>query len=184
MVFIPTGLTGSYEIQPAPFTDDRGWFFRSYCKKEFESIGHNKEWVQMNHSHTIRKGTIRGMHYQKPPYAEIKLVRCVVGSVFDVIIDLRESSPSFLQWIGVELSAQNKKMIYIPEGFAHGFQTLENNTELVYCHSSFYTPGVEGAVSYNDPMVNIQWPLEVTDLSDKDARVSLLDKKFNGIKLN
>ena len=125
MIFIPTPLKGSYEIVLEPKGDNRGWFARFYCKKEFEQINHTKEWVQMNHSFTSTKGSIRGMHFQNPPYAEVKLVRCIAGAVYDVIIDLRKDSPTFLQHYGTQLSAENKKMLYIPEGFAHGFQTLD-----------------------------------------------------------
>src|SRR2546421_12907818 len=127
MKFSPGPLKGSFVIDPKPFTDDRGWFTRFYCKNEFQQIGHVKEWVQLNHSVTYKKGTIRGMHYQVHPYQEIKMVKCIVGAVYDVIIDLRSGSETFLNWFGVELSADNKKMIYIPEGFAHGFQCLTDN---------------------------------------------------------
>ena len=131
MKFSPATLDGVYTIDLEPVTDDRGWFARTFSKDEFERIHHNKEWVQMNHSFTTAKGTIRGMHYQLPPFREIKMVRCVAGAVFDVIIDIRKGSKTFLQWMGVELTAANKKMLYIPEGFAHGFQTLTDNCELL-----------------------------------------------------
>ena len=139
MIFTETILKGSYVIELNAFTDERGWFARTYCKKEFNAIGHHDEWVQMNHSVTKNKGAIRGMHFQLPPFSEIKLVRCIAGTVYDVVVDLRKNSATFLQWFGVELSAQNKKMIYIPAGFAHGFQTLSNDCELIYHHSQFYT---------------------------------------------
>ncbi len=118
MIFKPTPLEGSYEVQLTPFKDERGWFVRTYCKNEFAQIGHTKEWLQMNHSFTLEKGTVRGMHYQVPPFEEIKLVRCIRGTVFDVIIDIRAESPTFLKWYGLELSAENMNMIYIPAGFA------------------------------------------------------------------
>src|SRR5688572_15692356 len=124
MTFTPTELKGSFVIDLEPFIDDRGWFARFFCKREFESIGHTKEWVQLNHSMTIKKAALRGMHFQVPPFSEIKMVRCISGSVYDVIIDIRKDSDTFLKWFGVELSAENKRMIYIPEGFAHGFQCL------------------------------------------------------------
>lgn len=181
MTFTPLALQGSYEITPSPFTDSRGWFARTYCKNEFAAIGHEKEWVQLNHSFTTHKSTIRGMHYQLPPFKEIKMVRCIAGAVFDVIIDLREGSPTFLQWYGTELSAANKKMLYIPEGFAHGFQTLEDDCELIYHHSAFYTPGYEGGIRFNEPMVNIQWPLQVTEMSDRDAQFLFINPNFKGI---
>lgn len=181
MIFTETSLPGSYLIDLDIFQDDRGWFGRTYCKNEFAAIGHNKEWVQLNHSFTAKKGTIRGMHFQLPPFSEIKLVRCIAGAVFDVIIDLRKNSPTFLRWIGVELSAINRKMIYIPEGFAHGFQALENETELLYHHSQFYQPGVEGGIKYDDPMISIKWPFPVESISARDDMHSFLDVNFKGI---
>ena len=181
MMFTPLMLAGSYEITPSPFTDSRGWFARTYCKNEFAAIGHNSEWVQLNHSFTTHKGTVRGMHYQLPPFREIKMVRCIAGAVFDVIIDLRENSPTFLQWYGTELSAANKKMLYIPEGFAHGFQTLTSDCELIYHHSAFYTPGYEAGIRYSDPRVRIQWPLTVTEISERDAQFLFINPNFKGI---
>jgi dTDP-4-dehydrorhamnose 3,5-epimerase len=181
MIFKTTPLTGSYEIELEPIADDRGWFTRYYCKEEFASIGHQKEWVQMNHSFTAKKGTIRGMHFQVPPHGEIKLVRCINGAVFDLIVDLRRDSGTFLHCYGLELSAANKKMIYIPEGFAHGFQSLEDNSELLYHHSAVYTPGSEGGIRYDDPVLKINWPLSVTKVSERDRNHPLLDNNFKGI---
>ena len=181
MTFIPVKLNGSYIISLDIFEDDRGWFARTFCKNEFSKIGHTSEWLQMNHSFTKQQGAIRGMHYQLPPFGEIKMVRCIAGAVFDVIIDLRKGSPTFLQWFGTELSAANKKMLYIPEGFAHGFQTLSNDCELIYHHSQFYTPGAEGGIKFNDPAVNISWPLPVTNISERDSQHPLLDENFKGL---
>jgi dTDP-4-dehydrorhamnose 3,5-epimerase len=181
MIFTETVLKGSYIISLNPFSDDRGWFARTYCKKEFEAIGNSKEWVQMNHSFTKEKGTVRGMHFQHPPFGETKMVRCVSGAVLDVIVDIRKDSPTFLQHIVAELSALNREMIYIPEGFAHGFQTLAENTELIYHHSEYYQPGVEGGLKYNDPILNIEWPLPVLNVSERDNNHSLLDGNFKGI---
>jgi dTDP-4-dehydrorhamnose 3,5-epimerase len=181
MKFAQTSLAGVYIIELHPFSDDRGWFARYYCKNEFKEIGHTKEWVQMNHSVTYDKGSIRGMHFQFAPHREIKLVRCIAGSVFDVIIDIREGSETFLQWYGVELSAANKKMLYIPEGFAHGFQCLDKNCELLYHHSEFYMPAAESGIRYSDPSVNIEWPLPVTVVSGRDASHPFLDKNFKGV---
>jgi len=181
MIFTPGTLDGSYEVTLTPFGDSRGWFARTYCKNEFAAIGHTKEWVQLNHSFTGLKGSLRGMHYQLPPFREIKMVRCIAGAVFDVIIDLREGSPTFLQWFGTELSAANKKMLYIPEGFAHGFQTLEDDCELIYHHSEFYTPGYEAGVRYDDALINISWPLPVTEMSDRDRNFSFITPDFKGI---
>jgi dTDP-4-dehydrorhamnose 3,5-epimerase len=181
MIFTPAPLNGCYIIGIEPKGDSRGWFARTYCKKEFAQIGHTKEWVQMNHSFTSQKGTIRGMHYQLPPYSEIKMVRCIAGAVYDVVIDIRKHSPTFLQWFGAEISAENKKMMYIPEGFAHGFQTLTTNCELVYHHSEFYTSGAEGGLHHNDPALVITWPLPITEISARDKNHPLLDSTFKGI---
>lgn len=181
MIFTPASLAGSYIIDLEPREDERGWFARYYCKNEFQKIGHTKEWVQMNHSVTNKKGSVRGMHFQVHPYKEIKMIRCIAGSVYDVIVDLRKGSGTFLKWTGVELSATNKKMLYIPEGFAHGFQCLEDNCELIYLHSEFYKPGSESGIRYNDSIVNIQWPLPLTVISPRDDQHPYLDKTFKGI---
>jgi dTDP-4-dehydrorhamnose 3,5-epimerase len=181
MHFTETGLKGSYEIQLNFHQDSRGSFGRTFCKNEFSRIGHYKEWVQLNHSVTIKKGAIRGMHFQKPPYSEIKMVRCIAGSIYDVIIDIRKDSPTFLQYFGTELSASNRKMLYIPEGFAHGFQTLTDDCELIYHHSEFYTPAAEGVIRYDDPLVSIVWPLQVTETGERDSTAPLLTNSFKGI---
>ncbi|MCG2615401.1 dTDP-4-dehydrorhamnose 3,5-epimerase [Terrimonas sp. NA20] len=181
MIFTPSELEGVFFISLQPVGDSRGWFSRTYCKNEFAAIGHDKEWVQINHSFTSQKGTIRGMHYQLPPFREIKMVRCIAGAVLDVVIDLRENSPTFLQHTQLELSAENRQMIYIPEGFAHGFQCLQDNCELIYHHSAFYTPGAEGGIMYNDPLTGIEWPLAPTEISDRDRSHPLLNKNFKGI---
>jgi dTDP-4-dehydrorhamnose 3,5-epimerase len=181
MIFSPTPLAGSFVIEPNVLADDRGWFARFYCKNEFKEIGHEKEWVQLNHSVTNKKGSIRGMHYQVQPFREIKMVKCIVGAVYDVIIDLRRDSATFLKWFGAELSARNRKMLYIPEGFAHGFQCLEDNCELIYHHSEFYTPNSEGGIRYDDSLINIQWPLPVMVISQRDQSHPKLDENFKGI---
>lgn len=181
MKFIKTKLKDLYIIEPEPFEDDRGRFYRILCKNELKEIGHTKEIVQINHSLTTQKGVIRGMHFQYPPKAEIKLVKCINGKVLDVAIDLRKNSPTFLQWHGEIISAKNLKIIYIPEGFAHGFQTLEENSELLYFHTEFYSSEHEGGVRYDDPLIDIEWPLEVSDLSERDKNHKLLNKNFEGI---
>ncbi|MBP6431263.1 MAG: dTDP-4-dehydrorhamnose 3,5-epimerase [Ferruginibacter sp.] len=181
MIFAETKLKGCYVIELKPFADDRGWFARTFCKEEFEKIGHYKEWVQLNHSFTKQKGSIRGMHYQVPPFAEIKLVRCIAGGVVDVVVDIRKNSPTFLQWIKVELSTQNKNMIYIPEGFAHGFQTLTDDVELIYHHSNFYKPNVEAGLNFMDAKLNINWPLPITNISDKDKQHKYITEDFLGV---
>jgi dTDP-4-dehydrorhamnose 3,5-epimerase len=181
MIFTPAEFIGSYIIDLEVKSDERGWLARYYCKDDFQKIGHVKEWVQMNHTLTHKKGSVRGMHFQIAPHKEIKMLRCIAGSVYDVIIDLRKDSYTFLKWMGVELSASNKKMLYIPEGFAHGFQCLEDNCELTYHHSEFYKPGAEAGIRYNDPLINIKWPLSVTVISARDQQHSYLDKNFKGI---
>lgn len=182
MIFSELPLKGVYEISLQVFGDDRGWFGRTYCKNEFAKHGLIQEWVQMNHSFTAKKGTIRGMHFQYPPHGEIKMVRCIAGEVFDVVVDLRASSPTFLQYTSVVLSAAKRNMIYIPKGFAHGFQTLSDNAELLYQHDAFYTPEAEGGLRYNEPSVNIAWPNLPTELSKRDENHPLIDLSvFKGI---
>jgi dTDP-4-dehydrorhamnose 3,5-epimerase len=183
MIFTETEISGAYIIDAETFSDDRGWFMRTYCKKEFEEIGHTENWVQINHSFTTAIGSIRGMHFQHPPHAEIKTVRCIAGKVYDVIVDLRQGSPTFLKWVGVELSSENKKTIYIPKGCAHGFQVLSLNSELIYCHSDFYNKDSEGAILYNDPAIGIIWPLPVTNVSNKDKGYNYLVEQFKGIEI-
>ena len=177
-------LQDAFIIEPEPFKDDRGLFARVFCQQELQHILHNKNIVQINHSLTRQKGAIRGMHFQKPPQAEIKMVKCLHGSVVDVIVDLRKGSPTFLKWHGEVLSVKNMKMMFIPEGFAHGFQTLEDDSELLYMHTEFYSPGSEAAIRFDDPMVGIDWPMEVTDISERDKKHVLLDNEFKGIVIN
>ena len=181
MIFTETILKGSYEITLTPQGDNRGWFARTYCKKEFEQIDHQQEWVQINHSYSAQKGMVRGMHFQHPPYAEVKMLRCIAGAVYDVIVDLRKDSPTFLKWYGTELSAANKKMLYIPAGFAHGFQTLTDDAELIYHHTEFYTPAAEAGIRFDDPAINIAWPLAITELSARDTNHPLIDSTFKGL---
>ncbi|MGZ3952059.1 MAG: dTDP-4-dehydrorhamnose 3,5-epimerase [Flavisolibacter sp.] len=181
MIFTPNILEGSYVIDLEPYSDERGWFARFFCKDEFRQIGHNKEWVQLNHSTTYEKGALRGMHFQIAPYKEVKMVRCIAGAVYDVVVDLRKDSATFLGWFGTELSAENKKMIYIPEGFAHGFQCLSNICELIYFHTEYYKPDSEAGVRFDDPLLNIEWPLQVTTISERDKSHPYLSESFKGI---
>ena len=169
MIFTETKLRNAYIVEIEEVRDHRGFFARSWCMKEFESQGLNSSLAQVNISCNARKGTLRGMHYQVAPYGETKLVRCTGGAIYDVIIDLRQDSPTYMHWTGVELSAGNYKMLYVPENFAHGFQTLEDNTEVTYQVSQFYTPGAEQGIRYDDPTFEIQWPLDIGAISDKDA---------------
>ena len=169
MKFTETPIKGAFLIELEPRKDDRGMFARVFCKREFEEHGLNPTVVNTNMSRSRYKGTLRGMHFQKAPKGECKLVRCTRGSLYDVIIDLRQDSPSYMQWYGVELSQDNEKMLFLPEGCAHGFITLEDHTEATYQVSEFYSPEYEGGVRYNDPAFKIDWPLEPTVLSEKDA---------------
>ncbi|WP_338874451.1 dTDP-4-dehydrorhamnose 3,5-epimerase [Spirosoma sp. SC4-14] len=181
MTFTETPLLGAYLIQLAPFRDHRGWFARTFCKRDFEQVGLQGDWVQHNHSMTHQAGALRGLHFQYTPYSEVKLVRCIAGCVFDVIVDLRADSTTFGNWFGTELSHENGQMLYIPKGFAHGFQTLTENCQLIYCHSEYYFPGNEGGIRYNDPRIGISWPLPITDLSERDATHPLLNGQFVGL---
>jgi len=181
MQFDQTFLSGLYIINLDLFTDERGWFARTYCKREFEQIGHHKEWVQINHSFTKQKATLRGLHFQYPPFGEAKLIRCISGSIYDVAVDIRKDSPTFLKWFGIELSSENKKMIYIPEGFAHGFQALSNDCEIMYFHTGFYTPDAEGGIKYDDPLIKINWPFLIREISERDQKHLYLSETFKGI---
>jgi dTDP-4-dehydrorhamnose 3,5-epimerase len=183
MKFIETPLKGAYTIEIEPHIDDRGFFVRTYCKREFDQIHHTKEFVQFNHSMTVKKGTLRGMHYQVPPSAEIKLIRCIRGKVLDVVIDLRKNSPTFLQHISIVLSEDNRQMIYVPEGFAHGFQTLEDNSQMIYHHTEYYTPENERGLNYSDPAFQIKWPLPPINMTHKDQEYPFIDNNFKGIEI-
>jgi dTDP-4-dehydrorhamnose 3,5-epimerase len=169
MIFRETGLKGAFIIEIEPIGDDRGFFARVGCQKEFETYGLSASFVQANISLSPRLGTLRGLHYQLNPFEEIKLVRCTRGAIFDVIIDLRKESPTYKQWSGIELTADNHKMIYIPAGFAHGYQILADNTEVFYQVSQFYAPGYEAGIRWDDPAFEIAWPAtETRILSEKD----------------
>ena len=169
MLFHETRLEGAFVIELEKREDTRGFFARGWCQKEFEDHGLVAQVVQANISYNKKKGTVRGMHYQVAPVEETKLVRCVRGGIYDVIIDLRPESPTYKQWIGVELTAENNKMLYVPENFAHGLQTLEDDTEVIYQVSQFYTPGAERGIRWNDPAFRIEWPQDIEVISDKDA---------------
>lgn len=169
MIFTETSLKGAFLIEIKKLEDDRGFFGRSWCRREFEEHGLNADICQMNTSLTLKKGTIRGIHYQVDPYQETKFIRCTRGRVYDVIVDLRVDSPTFLQWIGHELSADNYKMVYVPENFAHGLLSLEDNSEVYYPVTQFYTPGAERGIRWNDPALDIKWPINVEIVSEKDS---------------
>lgn len=169
MIFTPAGIDGLFVIELKKIEDQRGSFARTFCKREFEDHGLTSVFVQGNTAVSRRKGTLRGMHYQKEPYAEAKLVRCIRGAAFDVAIDLRPASQTYCRWFGVEITAKNNRLLYVPEGFAHGYQALADNSELFYMVSQFYTPQAEQGLRWNDSRFNIAWPItDAIQLSDKD----------------
>ena|SRR5215510_2668752 len=168
MIFTATQLYGAFIIQPERLCDHRGFFARMWCQREFEAHGLNPSLVQCSISFNTKKGTLRGMHYQLAPCAEVKLVRCTSGAIYDVIIDLRPSSPTFKRHVAVVLSAQNHTMLYIPEGVAHGFQTLQDNTEVFYQMSAFYAPEYTRGVRWDDPAFGIDWPPDEQIILERD----------------
>jgi dTDP-4-dehydrorhamnose 3,5-epimerase len=176
MKFIETQLSGSFVIEPRIFKDQRGFFTETYSKKVFEDNGFKIDFMQDNHSFSKEKGVLRGLHFQKPPYAQAKLVRTIRGSVYDVIVDLRKSSATFGKWIGIELSAENMKMLLVPKGFAHAFCTLEPESVVHYKVDEFYAPQSESGIIWNDPELNINWPFKNTLLSDKDRLLPLMSE--------
>jgi len=181
MKVYPTTLSGVMVVESTPFVDHRGAFSRLYCAKELSGIIGNRRIVQINHSCTSTVGAVRGMHYQRPPHAEMKLVRCLKGRVWDVTVDLRAGSPTFLKWHAEELTPDNARMMVIPEGCAHGFQVLEADSELLYLHTEFYTPECEGGLYYKDTSINIAWPLPTVDLSQRDSAYLPITPNFTGI---
>lgn len=178
---VDTPLHGLKVIQRKPIEDIRGFLSRTFCAEEFVRYGFNKPINQINHTLTREKGAVRGMHYQLPPHAEIKLVNCIKGEVFDIAVDLRKGSPTFLQWHGEILSEKNQRSLLIPEGFAHGFQALTANCELLYLHSAPYVKAMEAAVNINDAKLAITLPLAITDMSEKDQSHPMINNNFEGI---
>jgi dTDP-4-dehydrorhamnose 3,5-epimerase len=172
MIFKETGVKGAYIIEPEPIADERGVFARTFCRREFEKHGLNPDIAQCSTSHNRKKGTLRGMHYQVAPCEEAKLVSCTKGAVYDVIIDIRRNSATYCRWVTVELSAENNRMLYIPEGFAHGFQTLEDDTVVNYQISEFYHPECARGLRWNDPAFRVKWPFNPTIISEKDKNYS------------
>ena len=179
--FASTPLAGLTVIRRKPIEDERGFFERVFCPEELQEVGMSKPIVQINRSFTRVRGTVRGMHFQHEPYAEIKIVTCLRGEIFDVAVDIRADSPSFLQWHGEVLSAENCKSLLIPVGFAHGFQTLVDDCELLYLHTAPYTPRSEGALNALDARLAIRWPLAVTEMSDRDRSHPSLRDDFFGV---
>lgn len=177
----PTAIAGVFVAETSPFQDKRGAFKRLFCARELVDAVGDRHIEQINHSRTVEVGAVRGLHFQRAPHAELKMVRCLRGRVWDVAVDLREGSSTFLQWHAQELSGVNGLMLVIPEGCAHGFQVLEPDSELLYLHTASYTPSAEGGIRFDDPALNIPWPLPVADLSERDKAHPLIDKNFQGI---
>jgi dTDP-4-dehydrorhamnose 3,5-epimerase len=179
----PTPLSGLQVVQRKPIGDERGFLERLYCSDEMRAIGLEKPVQQINRTLTKKRGTVRGMHFQHPPHAETKIVSCLRGEVFDVAVDLRRDSETFLQWYGETLSADNHKTLLIPEGFAHGFQTLTDDCELLYLHTAEYRQSAEDGLHPEDPELNIEWPLPITELSARDSAHRAVAAEFEGISL-
>ena len=173
-----TPLSGLFVIERKSIFDHRGAFSRLFCSNELLEIMGNRQIVQINHSITKAKGAVRGMHFQYPPYAEMKLVTCLKGEVFDVAVDIRQDSPTYFKWHAEVLSQDNHKTLAIPEGFAHGFQTLTHNSEMLYLHTCEYNPQAEGGLNPNDPYLGIDWPLPFSEISQKDLNRSFIDNEF------
>jgi dTDP-4-dehydrorhamnose 3,5-epimerase len=180
--FLPTPIAGLILVQRQRLEDSRGFLSRFYCADEFKAAGVQQPIAQINHALTRSKGAVRGMHFQLPPHAETKVVSCLHGEVFDVAVDLRKNSPTFLQWHGVLLSAENQCSFLIPEGFAHGFQALTDDCELIYLHTAAYQPAAEGAVNANDQRLAIAWPLDIAEMSNRDRSHPLLAPEFEGFE--
>lgn len=178
-----TPIDGVVVIETERFRDHRGAFARLFCEDALAAVLENRHIVQINHSQTRQVGAVRGLHYQHAPHAEMKMVRCLKGVVWDVAVDLRKDSPTFLCWHAVELTAENDRMMVIPEGCAHGFQVLAAESELLYLHTEFYAPSSEGGVRHDDPALGIDWPLDVSDLSDRDRMHPLIEVDYCGVLL-
>ncbi|MCA0246926.1 MAG: dTDP-4-dehydrorhamnose 3,5-epimerase [Proteobacteria bacterium] len=174
MRFEKTVFEGVYTVHPERHADERGYFVRAFCEEEFSRAGLREHFPQTSFSFNVKAGTVRGMHFQRPPNAETKLVRCVRGGVLDVVVDLRPDQSTYCQWRGFSLSAENGVALYIPEGFAHGFQTLEDNSELAYAITPSFVPGVAEGIRWNDPMIDVKWPLPISTISERDTTWTLL----------
>jgi dTDP-4-dehydrorhamnose 3,5-epimerase len=179
--FIPTSIADLMIVQRTRFEDKRGFLSRLYCAEEFGAIEIRKDIAQINHTLTRRRGAVRGMHFQSPPHAEQKYVTCMRGSIFDVAVDMRKNSVTFLKWHGEVLSAENQRSLLIPEGFAHGFQALEDDCEIIYLHSVPYAQESESALNALDPMLGISWPLDIGEMSDRDRSHPMLTAAFEGV---
>jgi dTDP-4-dehydrorhamnose 3,5-epimerase len=173
-------LNGVILLESKPIADERGYFERLFCLREFQALGLDKEIINVNHSKTELKGTIRGMHFQKSPASEVKILKCVRGSIFDVVIDIRRDSPTYLKHFSVELNEKNNLMLYVPEGFAHGFQSLSKDTEIIYFVTNYYSNELESNLNPFDPSIGIDWPLECSNISDKDKNANFIGNHFIG----
>lgn len=171
---IDTSLPEVYIIEPQVFGDHRGWFMETWSETKYKELGIHKHFVQDNHSFTAQKGTLRGLHFQNNPMAQCKIVRCIAGAVMDVAVDIRKGSPSYLKWVAVELSAENKRQLLIPRGFAHAFLTLTDNVEFVYKVDNLYSPECDRSIRFDDPAINVDWGISNPILSDKDSNALLL----------
>lgn len=180
---IDTPLHGLKVIERKLIVDNRGFLGRIFCANELIDVGWKKPIAQVNQTMTKKKGTVRGLHFQNPPYAEMKLISCLHGEIWDIAVDLRRNSPTFLKWHAEKLSSENCKALLIPEGFAHGFQTLADNCELLYVHSTAYMPASEGGIHPKDPYLKITWPLDFYDISARDTGFPFLNDKFKGLEL-
>ena len=180
---IETPIADLNVIERQKVGDERGFLSRIFCLEELEECGWKKPIAQVNHTYTARRGTVRGFHFQLPPFAEIKLVTCLKGEVWDVAIDLRQGSPTYLKSYGVSLCADNQRALLIPEGFAHGFQSISDDVELLYCHSQIYTPSAERGINPEDPILEVKWPLEITVLSERDSSHPMINHEFEGVAL-
>ena len=183
MNILPTAISGVVVVETSPFSDHRGAFARLFCARELADVLGQRHIVQSNFSRTNAIGAVRGMHFQHAPHAEMKLVRCLAGRVFDVAVDLRKDSPTFLKWHAEELSPQNMRMMVVPEGCAHGFQVLDGPAEMLYLHTAFYEKSAEGGVRFDDPALAIAWPLPATDISQRDLSHPLVTRDFPGVSL-
>lgn len=176
-----TSLPGVFLIEPDVFGDARGWFMESWSARKLAEFGINNEWVQDNHSYSAEKGILRGLHYQLNPSCQAKIVRATRGTIFDVAVDIRKGSPNFGKWTGVELSADNHKMLYIPRGFAHGFITMTEDVEVQYKADNYYAPECDGNIRWDDPDIGISWPLQPSILSEKDAKAPSLKERMDSL---
>lgn len=183
MKFTKLPLNGAYIINQELHEDDRGFFTRSWCQNEFSELGLVSNIVQINNSFSKRRGTLRGLHFQYPPKTETKVIRCIRGAIWDVIVDIRQNSVKYGQWFGVELSAENRTMIYVPKGFAHGYISLMDDSEIIYLVTEAYSPDYEGTLRWNDEFLGIQWPIQPIIISDKDANAMTIHGNIDKYKL-